>query len=319
MRKDVILGMTIGGVMLAVVIFYFALSSNSKHDKQGVEISAVDAGGAGDTPGQSGDGSAETPAKPSQGGSPRPSDSSGSATGKPTFLSATSTEKFDPIWGKHLWPNSVVTVTPDVNGADPQNTNTAVGEAGAPREKLAGDGSSNDKSPAEVPGGANKPGNVEAPVAIDPVPFSTPKRNVHKIQKGETLSTIAAAAYGSPNLYPYILRANPKLDPTRLKPGTEITLPDVSEVKGPEKAADKNAEKSSDAGTISQKVEPTIDAKTEYRVQAGDSLHKIAVKLYGKVGMVERIYDLNKAAIGDNPAKLKLGMILKLPAVPTSN
>jgi nucleoid-associated protein YgaU len=32
----------------------------------------------------------------------------------------------------------------------------------------------------------------------------------------------------------------------------------------------------------------------------------------------EDIYDLNRATIGDNPARLKVGMILKLPAAPTA-
>ena len=54
-------------------------------------------------------------------------------------------------------------------------------------------------------------------------------------------------------------------------------------------------------------------------MQSGDSLHKISMKLYGKIDMVQKIYDLNKSAIGDNPAKLKLGQVLKLPQPPTVN
>jgi nucleoid-associated protein YgaU len=37
------------------------------------------------------------------------------------------------------------------------------------------------------------------------------------------------------------------------------------------------------------------------------------MKLYGKSGYVERIYEKNKALIGSDPKKLKLGMILELP------
>jgi nucleoid-associated protein YgaU len=61
-----------------------------------------------------------------------------------------------------------------------------------------------------------------------------------------------------------------------------------------------------------------VDPRSEYRVQSGDSLHKIAVKLYGKIDMVDKIYELNKAAIGPNKAKLKLGMVLKLPEAPVA-
>jgi hypothetical protein len=34
--------------------------------------------------------------------------------------------------------------------------------------------------------------------------------------------------------------------------------------------------------------------------------------------MSDEIYQLNKETIGDNPARLKVGMVLKLPAKPTT-
>ena len=111
------------------------------------------------------------------------------------------------------------------------------------------------------------------------------------------------------------MQANPNVNPTRLKLGMEINLPDLASVK----AADKSAEKSTTAVSSSAKTEATLDPKTEYRVVSGDSLHKISVKVYGKISMVDKIYELNKTAIGDNPAKLKLGMILKLPPAPVAS
>lgn len=333
MRKDVILGMSIGGVMLAVVIIYLTVYTNTKHDRHGVETGAAVAdggsGGSGDAPGQSGDSANGGEYKPAP-LAPHPDDA---AAGKPTFLGATSVEKTDPVWGKRLWANTVVSVTPDPNGntpgAEPQPT-----APDSPSDNSASDKNTADKATAEIPGGGSKTSLVP-PSASNPIdpPSASPDKTIakpavttphtHKVQKGETLSTIAAAAYGSPNLYPYILRANPKIDPTKLKLGMELNMPDISEVKGPEKSADKStdksAEKSTDAGTITHKVEPALDAKTEYRVQSGDSLHKISMKLYGNISMVQKIYEANKTAIGDNPAKLKLGMVLKLPAAPTAN
>jgi nucleoid-associated protein YgaU len=323
MRKDVILGMSIGGVMLAVVIIYLTVYTNTKHDRHGVEtanaLAEGGSGGSGDAPGQSGD--------PATGGEYKPTPfaphSDDAAPGKPTFLGATTVEKTDPVWGKRLWANTVVSVTPDPNGNTP-------GAEPQPTADSATDKATSDKATGEVPGGGAKTSLVP-PSASNPIDPPTPSpdkttdkpavatSHTHKVQKGETLSTIAAAAYGSPNLYPYILRANPKIDPTKLKLGMELNMPDISEVKGPEKTPDKSAEKSTDAGTITHKVEPAVDAKTEYRVQSGDSLHKISMKLYGNISMVQKIYDANKTAIGDNPAKLKLGMVLKLPAAPTSN
>ena len=141
------------------------------------------------------------------------------------------------------------------------------------------------------------------------------------MQQGETFSTIAAALYGSPNFYPYLVRANPNVNPSKLRPGMEINYPDPSEVKPSEKPAVADSASSTAAAPIVPAAhhEPAaVDARTEYRVQSGDSLHKIAIKLYGKVEMVDKIYELNKTAIGSDPAKLKLGMVLKLPEPPTA-
>ena len=41
------------------------------------------------------------------------------------------------------------------------------------------------------------------------------------------------------------------------------------------------------------------------------------MKLYGNAEMVDKIYALNKTLIGDNPAKLKLWTVLKLPSEPS--
>jgi nucleoid-associated protein YgaU len=63
---------------------------------------------------------------------------------------------------------------------------------------------------------------------------------------------------------------------------------------------------------------PPIDERTQYRVQAGESLYKISLKLYGRGDKVNAIYDLNKDAIGANRNHLKAGTVLKLPDPPTA-
>jgi nucleoid-associated protein YgaU len=147
--------------------------------------------------------------------------------------------------------------------------------------------------------------------------------HTHKVQQGETFSTIAAALYGSPNFYPYLVRANPTINPSKLRPGMEINYPDPAEVMPSEKPATATSDAGSSGASppiiAAHHTEPAaIDGRSEYRVQSGDSLHKIAIKLYGKVEMVDKIYELNKTSIGSDPAKLKLGMVLKLPEPPTA-
>ena len=323
MRKEVILGMSLGGSMLAMVIIYLTATSGNNRDAHpvdtGGQVAEVGAGGSGDAPGQSGDGSATT------GGEYKPIDSAfTSKTGKPRensksqLLVATVTEKTDPVWGPRLWADTAVSVTPDPTNNSGAPLDSNIPQTGGDQSSVADVGNIAHTPPTQGATGVQDRVDVPRP-ATPMVPRATPgKSHTHKLMKGETFSTIAAAAYGSPNLYAYILRANPKLDPTKLKPGIEINLPDISEVRGPEKSVDKDSEKSTTAGAITHRIEPALDAKTEYRVQSGDSLHKIAVKLYGKIDMVPKIYEMNKSAIGDNPAKLKLGMVLKLPQAPSA-
>jgi nucleoid-associated protein YgaU len=50
-----------------------------------------------------------------------------------------------------------------------------------------------------------------------------------------------------------------------------------------------------------------------HTVEAGDTLGSIAQKYYGDPGLWRRIYEANRAAIGDNPDQVKLGTQLRIP------
>jgi nucleoid-associated protein YgaU len=129
------------------------------------------------------------------------------------------------------------------------------------------------------------------------------------VQTGETFSSIAIAAYGNANFYPAIMRANPNIDAQKLRPGMKINLPAISDVKP----------SGAEAQSASGKIEPTIDSSKEYRVQPGDSLYKISMKLYHRGDRAEKIYEANKAAIGDDMHRLKVGQVLTLPDPPASS
>ena len=64
---------------------------------------------------------------------------------------------------------------------------------------------------------------------------------------------------------------------------------------------------------------PALAAIDSYRVQPSDSLHKIALKLYGKASKADSIYELNREKIGGDSARIKVGMVLKLPEAPTQS
>lgn len=56
----------------------------------------------------------------------------------------------------------------------------------------------------------------------------------------------------------------------------------------------------------------------EHTVEAGETLSHIALKYYKNAGkpFYMAIYEVNKATIGDNPNRIKPGMLLKIPVLP---
>lgn len=131
----------------------------------------------------------------------------------------------------------------------------------------------------------------------------------HKVQFGETLSSIASEHYGNAGYYTRIAAANPGINPNRLRPGTVLTIPDL-------KAAAPAAATSSFSIEVAGADHPA--SGNTYTVRSGDSLQKIASRLYGSTDKWQKIYDLNRAAIGSDPHRLKAGTILKLPDAPAS-
>jgi nucleoid-associated protein YgaU len=55
-------------------------------------------------------------------------------------------------------------------------------------------------------------------------------------------------------------------------------------------------------------------AEREHTVAAGESLSVIAKNYYGSANDWPRIYQANKAIIGDNPDRIRVGQKLKIPA-----
>ena len=58
---------------------------------------------------------------------------------------------------------------------------------------------------------------------------------------------------------------------------------------------------------------PTPGAATSYVVKSGDSLSRIAKRIYGDAKQWPRIYEANKALIGANPDLIQPGQKLVIP------
>ncbi|MEM7024686.1 MAG: transporter substrate-binding domain-containing protein [Pseudomonadota bacterium] len=72
----------------------------------------------------------------------------------------------------------------------------------------------------------------------------------------------------------------------------------------------------SNTATTDQPVTDTDELGTAYVVKPGDTLSKIAGRLWGDVSPSswQKIYEANKAVIGDNPSLIEVGMSLTIPA-----
>jgi nucleoid-associated protein YgaU len=127
----------------------------------------------------------------------------------------------------------------------------------------------------------------------------------YTIREGDTFVSIAKAAYGQSKYFLQIEKANPSVDSTRLRPGQVIILPDLT----PEARAARPVNRNGLADDDNRPINP----KSEYRVETGDSLYRISVRLYGTHRMADAIYEANRQAIGPRPERLRFGMILKLP------
>jgi nucleoid-associated protein YgaU len=338
MRNDVKLGFAIGGVLLAVLIVYvLVVPGGTSQQKKSAQTNAISVGsstGAGKTVTLE----PVTPPAPTVGTTapivpaPAVADSK-SATPEKTdpFASKSDTSNDTvakaPAKGNDLDWNKLLNEQPVLMTETPVSAGSVKGHTPAPSftpatpaptdssaTSLAADSTAPASSAQPIP--TQVAGIEPAAPAVQPVavaPSTQPAgAHTHVVKSGETLSSISSAAYGNANFYPAILRANPGLDPTHMKPGMTINLPDAASVKP-------TAAQATGAQTASARVAATpLDATKEYRVQPGDNLYKIAVKLYGRGDRADKIYQANKAAIGEDPHRLRAGQVLQLPDPPAT-
>jgi nucleoid-associated protein YgaU len=299
MRKDVKVGLASGAVLLAVIIVYFStLNKTPTTAKPGARLTI--ASGPAASSGGTDHGSISIAM--GDGGSSAAASGGASSSG-------------EADWAKLLGegaPPSLMTHTPV---GEPAETNTEHPAAGGDVfASNTGTGASTSAASPSTSGGSTAAGLAGSVSHPAPTPKatsteSTSATHTYVVKENQSFSTIAAELYGSAHFYPHLMRANPGLDPRQLRPGMTINVPDVSAVKPSESSAATAGAHESTAVAPAPAV-----AKGEYRVESNDSLYKIAMKVYGSPKQVDAIYQLNKSTIGDDPARLKVGTVLKMPA-----
>ena len=298
MRKDVKLGFAIGGVLLAVVVVYVLVISGGDNKSNPVTLNT-------------GDGQTAPADKPAEDKTPAPvatsteqaTDPFKSSAPAPAVAPATDNDKpkADDKWSAALNSGKLPVMMTETPAPKSLAQSTAIAVDTNPPEHQT--------ESVTTPPASNMPMTIASSTSDRNIaPTSQPSESrTHIVQSGETFVSISQAVYGSSAYFPHLIRANPTIDPRKLRAGMTINIPALNDVK-----AD-----GSHPATLIVSSAPKLDEKTEYRVESGDTLTKISTKLYGRRDRADKIYELNKSTIGSDPGKLKVGMVLKLPDAPT--
>ncbi|HET7077738.1 MAG TPA: LysM peptidoglycan-binding domain-containing protein [Chloroflexia bacterium] len=141
---------------------------------------------------------------------------------------------------------------------------------------------------ASVAGGSGAAAQgLSSTAAAGPAPGTT-----YTVQRGDTLSNIAARAYGNAGAWSCILNANRWISNAQyVQAGWKLVLPAANACAG---------------------LPAGGTAGTSYTVQRGDSLSSIAFRVYGNAGAWSCIWAANKWIA--NPSYLQAGWKIALPA-----
>lgn len=140
-------------------------------------------------------------------------------------------------------------------------------------------------------------GGVIAPVFDDYV-----------VRAGDHFERISMRVYGTRRHAMAIGRANPLLDPRKLRAGMTIRVP-----RDPENIQGVPVDESGEPETrpVPQNAPETI----EYTVKRGDTLSGIAKAFYGSTRHVDFLYEANRDRLASRD-DLRLGQVLRVPPMP---
>ena len=127
------------------------------------------------------------------------------------------------------------------------------------------------------------------------------------VQENDSMWTIADQWFGDPTRWKEIARANPNINPDRLRVGQRLRLP-AQKTAGPV-----GLNRAIDLTEVRSAPAPGAARQTYHTVRSGDSLSTIAQKHYQSGSKWRAIYDANRSAIGWDPNRLTVGMRLVIP------
>ncbi|HWL92206.1 MAG TPA: LysM peptidoglycan-binding domain-containing protein [Phycisphaerae bacterium] len=212
-------------------------------------------------------------------------------------------------------PSGTIALPPSLQPAGPTSgrqsgvTATSTGQAPATADRANGTGRNGTSLPVSV---ADK---TETRIAASGWP------RTHTIASGDTLSSISETYYQSSRQTDRIAKANPALDPRRLKIGDVITIP------APDASVPASASLATSGypGSTIRTVPAALPARQPvsvpsaarssrlYTVRQGDTLYSIASRMLGDSKRWKALFEANRGVLKNDPKRLKIGMELTLP------
>lgn len=155
------------------------------------------------------------------------------------------------------------------------------------------------------------------PVGLDgkPIAVMPPEFAEYTVRAGDSLATISERVYGTRAHAAVVGRANPLMDPNRLRAGRVIRVP-----KDPKNVQGKPLPRPDPGSALDGSKDPklaSVEGARSYTVKPGDTLSGIAKEFYGSSALGEFLFDSNRAAL-TSPDELKVGMRLSIPPRPSA-
>lgn len=130
-----------------------------------------------------------------------------------------------------------------------------------------------------------------------PAPAKPAAPSTYTVKEGDSIASIWRSISGSERGWEKLLAANPGVDPSRLKIGQVLKVPDAGAATTAASAAPAKA--------------PT--GAGSYTVESGDTLSRVAAKTLGDSKRWKEIFEANREALGNDPGSLQVGQVLKIP------
>ncbi|NNM88034.1 MAG: LysM peptidoglycan-binding domain-containing protein [Phycisphaerae bacterium] len=203
-----------------------------------------------------------------------------------------------------IQPDGQVTMNIPGSTTTPANTDTSdnltQGDNGSPSTSLNDNNTSDNTSNAGSLAGLN--GTADSTNGSGGHHADT-----YVIRHGDTLATIARRVYGNVRMVHAIERANPGVDPRRLRVGQKIRLPHRHRLV-------QRSSRHHTGGGLTRRHGRLARGSKIYIVRRGDTLIEIARREYHRAADWKLIYRANRRQIGSRPSDIRIGEKLIIPA-----